>query len=226
MEGSLQEGIRLFLTKRWKKALEELKQVNTTDFNAEETAELVYYLGLCYTKLEQYDDALLYLEQVVTNGSNPLRVYQCRMTLAYIYVRTGRSKMAEFELNRLVSGGFESVQLYTTLAYAAWAQKHHKRAVELYEKALDLDVNNTTALNGLGFILVDTGMDVFRGLRFCRKAVDQKPHNPAYLDSLGWAYFKNGDPQEARIWLRRAMDLAPREQEIKTHMRMVVGDAK
>ncbi|MDR2759698.1 MAG: tetratricopeptide repeat protein [Spirochaetaceae bacterium] len=226
MAGTLQEGIRLFVSKRWIKALQELKQVKTDDFNPEENAELVYYLGLCYTKLEQYENALLYLEQVVTNGSNPLRAYQCRMTLAYIYVRTGRSKMAEFELNRLVSGGFESVQLYTTLAYAAWTQKHYKQAVELYEKALDLDENNTTALNGLGFILVDTGIDIFRGLRFCRKAVDRKPQNPAYLDSLGWAYFKNGEPQEARVWLRRALDLAPREQVIKTHMRMVVGDTK
>ncbi|MDR2068339.1 MAG: tetratricopeptide repeat protein [Spirochaetaceae bacterium] len=226
MAGTLQEGIQLFHRKRWAKALQELKGVKTDDFSAEENAELVYYLGLCYTKLEQYENALLYLEQVITNGSNPLRAYQCRMTLAYIYVRTGRSKMAEFELNRLISGGFESVQLYTTLAYAAWSQKQHKQAVEFYEKALDLDGNNTTALNGLGFILVDTGMDIFRGLRFCRKAVDQKPHNPAYLDSLGWAYFKNGDTQEARVWLRRALDLAPREQVIKTHMRMVVGEAK
>ncbi|MDR0590025.1 MAG: tetratricopeptide repeat protein [Spirochaetaceae bacterium] len=226
MAATLQEGIRLFNNKRWAKALEEFKQVKADNFSAEENAELVYYLGLCYTKLEQYENALLYLEQVVTNGFNPLRAYQCRMTLAYIYVRTGRSKMAEFELNRLVSGGFESVQLYTTLAYAAWNQKQYKQAVEFYEKALDLDENNTTAMNGLGFILVDTGIDVFRGLRFCRKAVDRKPHNPAYLDSLGWAYFKNGDSQEARVWLRRALDLAPREQAIKTHMRMVVGDTK
>ena len=28
--------------------------------------ELAYYLGLCYSKLKRYDDALLYLEQVVT----------------------------------------------------------------------------------------------------------------------------------------------------------------
>jgi Flp pilus assembly protein TadD len=98
--------------------------------------------------------------------------------------------------------------------------------VEFYERALDLDGDNPTALNGLGFVLVDTGMDPSRGLRFCRKAVDKKPQNPAYLDSLGWAYFKNGEPMEARVWLRRAMDLAPQEQEIKVHMRIVVGETR
>jgi tetratricopeptide (TPR) repeat protein len=222
--GNLEEGKRLFRMRRWDIALRELLQVNAERFSEEENAELAYYLGLCYTKLARYDDALLYLEQVVTGGKDVLRVYQCRMTLAYIYVITKRFKMAEFELKRLRNSGFESVQLYTTLAYAAWSQKNRKGAIELYEKALDLDETNTTAMNGLGYILVDTGADLIRGLRLCRRAVDSKPQNPAYLDSLGWAYFKNGELIEARTWLRRAMELAPQERVIREHFRTVTGE--
>jgi tetratricopeptide (TPR) repeat protein len=221
--GSLQEGIRLYRLKRWDLALAELLGVNTDRLNPEENTELSYYLGLSYTKLERYDDALLYLEQVVTSGKDMLRGYQCRMTLAYIYVITRRSKMAEFELKRLANNGFESAQLYSTLAYAAWAQKHFKQSVEYYEKALDLDENNATALNGLGFILADNDMDPIRGLRCCRKAVDLKPQNAAYLDSLGWAFYKNGELLEARTWLRRAMEAAPNQTEIKEHFQTVTG---
>ena len=223
-EGSLNEGIRLYRLKRWDLAMAELLGVNTERFTHEENAELAYYLGLCYTKLERYDDALLYLEQVVTSGQDLLRIYQCRMTLAYIYVVTRRTKMAEFELKRLANNGFESAQLYTTLAYAAWAQKHYKQSVDYYEKALDLDEKNATALNGLGFILVDQDIDLLRGLRCCRKAVDLKPQNAAYQDSLGWAYFKNGELLEARTWLRRAMDTAPEAKEIKEHYKIVMGE--
>jgi len=183
--GTLGEGIRLYRQKRWDFALVELLSVNNDRFSSEENAELAYYLGLCYAKLERYDDALLYLEQVVTSGQDVLRTYQCRMVLAYIYAVTKRSKMAEFELKRLESSGFESVQLYTTLAFAACNQKHFKQAVEYYEKALDLDEKNATALNGLGFVLVDTDMDLLRGLRCCKKAVDLRPQNPAYLCTLG-----------------------------------------
>ena len=220
-QGSLNEGIRLYRLKRWEMALRELIAVNASRFSPDENLELAYYLGLCYTKLERYDEALLYLEQVVTGGHNLLRIYQCRMALAYIYVITKRSKLAEFELKRLANSGFESAQLYTTLAYAAWIQKRHKQAIEYYEKALDLDNNNTTALNGLGYVLVDTDMDLVRGLRCCKKAVDLKPQNPAYQDSLGWAYYKNGEFLEARTWLRRAMDAAPHQQEIREHFRTV-----
>ncbi|MDR2158958.1 MAG: tetratricopeptide repeat protein [Treponema sp.] len=222
--GTLQEGIRLFRMKRWDLALKEFLSINTEKFSAGENAELAYYLGLCYTKLSRFDDALLYLEQVVTSEQDMLRIYQCRMTLAYIYVMTRRSKMAEFELKRLQNNGFESAQLYSTLGYAAWLQRNYKNAVDLYEKALDLDENNTTAMNCLGYILVDTDTDLLRGLRLCRKAVDRKPQNPAYLDSLGWAYFKNGELLDARTWLRRALDMAPQEKEIREHMRIVTGE--
>jgi tetratricopeptide (TPR) repeat protein len=224
--GSLSEGIRLYRLKRWDLALAELLSVNPEHFSPDENGELAYYLGLCFTKLERYDDALLYLEQVVTSGQDLLRSYQCRMALAYIYVVTKRTKMAEFELRRLANNGFESAQLYTTLAYASWAQKQYKQAVDYYEKALDLDKNNATALNGLGYILVDANIDILRGLRCCKKAVDLKPQNAAYLDSLGWAYFKNGELLEARTWLRRAFEAAPGRKKIKEHFRIVTGKKK
>ena len=223
-KGNLTEGIRLYRLKRWDRALAELLSVNTEQFSSEDDIELAYYLGLCYTKMERYEDALLYLEQVVTSSPDVLRSYQCRMTLAYIYAITKRSKMAEFELKRLASSGFESAQLYATLAYASFTQKQFKQAVDYYEKALDLDGNNPTALNGLGFVLVDTDTDITRGLRCCRKAVDIKPQNAAYLDSLGWAYYKNGELLEARTWLRRALDAAPQMKEIKEHFKTVTGD--
>ncbi|MCL2070433.1 MAG: tetratricopeptide repeat protein [Treponema sp.] len=223
---SLSEGIRLYRLKNWDEALSALISVGTEGFTSEDRLELAYYLGLCYTKLERYDDALLYLEQVVTSGQDMLRIYQCRMTLAYIYAITKRNRMAEFELKRLSSSGFESAQLYATLAYASWAQKRYRQAVDYYEKALDLDDKNATALNGLGYVLVDAGLDLLRGLRCCRKAVDLKPNNPAYLDSLGWAYYKNGDLLEARTWLRRALDAAPNQKEIKEHFLTVTGGSK
>jgi tetratricopeptide (TPR) repeat protein len=220
----LEEGIRLFRIKRYDKALGELLKVDASGFDVFGNMELAYYLGLCYTRLGRHDDALLYLEQVVTAALDPLRVYQCRLTLAYIYVITGRSKLAEFELGRLISGGYESIQIYTTMAYAAWAQRQFQKAVDFYEKALDMDKNNTTALNGLGYILADSDTDSARGIKLCRRAVDKKPQNAAYLDSLGWAYFKSGEVSEARIWLRRAFELAPHEGEIKRHMKIVVGE--
>jgi Flp pilus assembly protein TadD len=93
----------------------------------------------------------------------------------------------------------------------------------LYEKALDIDKDNLTALNSLGYILADMGLDKLKGLRLCRKAVDKDPQNAAYLDSLGWACYKCGKLTEARKWLRQAIDTGSQEKLIRDHFRIVGG---
>ncbi|MDR3192092.1 MAG: tetratricopeptide repeat protein [Treponema sp.] len=219
----LREGKRLFNLSRWDMALRELLGVKPVDFTAEESIDLAYFIGLSYTKLGRYEDSLLYLEQVIAGSKDFLRNAQCRMTLAYIYVITNREKLAEFELGQLLKNGYESVQIYTTLAYAAWVQKRNKQAIAYYEKALEIDRNNTTALNGLGFILADANIDPIRALRLCKRAVEMKPQNPAYLDSLGWAYFQYGDIAEARAWMRKAVELSPKNEDIRVHLKIISG---
>ena len=88
---SLERGITLFRTKSYEQAVTEFL---STGIDPSENSELSYYLGFCYVKLEKYDDALLYLEQVVTLNRNIYHVYQCRMLLSYIYAISGRYRLA------------------------------------------------------------------------------------------------------------------------------------
>ncbi|MDR3301310.1 MAG: tetratricopeptide repeat protein [Spirochaetaceae bacterium] len=225
MKNKYDEAVRFFNLKRWDSALQTFLLVDTENYSTEQKTELAYYLGLCYTKLERYNDALIYLDQVVSANAGTLRTCQCRLTLAYIYVTTRRPKMAEFELERLVKSGFQSAQISNMMGFAAWAQNETEQAIEYYEKALELDANNPTALNCLGFILAETGTNVQRGIELCKKALDKHPNNAAYMDSIGWAYYKIGEITEARAWLRRALDIAPRQREISAHMKTLVGEA-
>ena len=101
----LDAGIRMYRNHRYEAALAALLAL---DEDPAENPELAYYLGLCYTKLEQYDDALLYLEQVVTNHTNLLLIYQSRLILGYIYCVTERYRLAEFEMKKLLDEGYES----------------------------------------------------------------------------------------------------------------------
>lgn len=222
----LREGRRLYRSKRYDLALAELLSAESGGDDEEEfNLELAYYLGLCYTKLERYDDALLYLEQVVTASDDFVRAYQCRLALAYIYSITGRAKLAEFELKQLVEAGYESAQVRCALAYSLYNQGRAEDAVAQYEKALAVDPANATALNSLGYILADEGIDPRRALSLCRRAVAAKPQSAAYLDSLGWACFKCGDLAEARSSLRKANELAPRNRVIIEHVRAALGEA-
>ena len=47
-------------------------------------------------------------------------------------------------------------------------------------------------LNYLGYMLADRGIKLDEAVTLIKKAVELDPSNGAYLDSLGWAYFKLG----------------------------------
>ncbi len=53
--------------------------------------------------------------------------------------------------------------------------------------------------------------------RLIERALKIDPDNPAYLDSLGWALFKHGRPEEAESPLRKAAEVLLSESVIQDH---------
>ena len=62
--------------------------------------------------------------------------------------------------------------------------------------------------NGLGYAMLMRLEDVPKALTLIQHAVDSDPTNEAYLDSLGWAYYKLGRFEDAEVWLRKAKEAA------------------
>jgi Flp pilus assembly protein TadD len=218
MDGAMAEVALLVARRDWLGALDALRGVDPDEGNQ---FEIAYLFGICHARLGDWDNALLYLEQVVTGGLDPVRDAQCRMALAYVYSITGRHRLAEYELEKLREKGVETTQLFSFLGYSAWAQGRADEGIRWYGKALALDPENANALNGMGYLLACEGKDGARALTYCRKAVDKKPDNPAYIDSLAWAYHKLGFSEEARDQIVRALALAPGLVEISEHARAI-----
>nr|MCR4790829.1 tetratricopeptide repeat protein [Treponemataceae bacterium] len=99
------------------------------------------------------------------------------------------------------------------------------KSISLYTKVLNRNEENTTALNGLGYVLADSGRDLTRALSLCKKACDIKPDYAAYLDSLGWVYFNLGLYKEAENYTKQALVKLPDNEEIKDHMEAIRGAA-
>jgi tetratricopeptide (TPR) repeat protein len=215
----MNEGIRLLKQGQYERALQHLLNSHG---DTPENPELSYYLGLCYTQLDKYDEALLYLEQVVSSDLSFTHVYQSRMILGYIYAVTKRYRLAEFEFRSILDDGFDSAKTHAALGYVLYEQGQIDDAVAELERALELDPSNGNALNSLGFVLAETGRDPRRAVDYCRRAVRARPKSAAYLDSLGWAYYKLGRADEAKEALRSALNISPGEKEITAHLRAVM----
>jgi len=183
--------------------------------------DIAYYLGLCYSKLQKYDDALMYLEQVVTSGSHLERTLQCRFLLAVIYAISGRKRLADFELGKLLETGYMTPSVYSAIAFIAWEQHDTEKCMEYYEESLKQDKNNITALNGLGYVLACEEKDLSRALSLCKQAVDYAPESAACLDSLGWVYYKLGLFDDARKYLYQAAELDKQNEIISEHINLL-----
>ncbi|MBP5452086.1 MAG: tetratricopeptide repeat protein [Treponema sp.] len=222
MAAVLEEGIQLYKRKDYTGALSFFMSLSAD--SGADPIDVSYYLGLCYSKLERYDDALLYLEQVVTTEEKAVspmakeRVMQCRYVLAVIYSRTARKQLADYELEALLKAGYHTSSVYASFAYLAWENGEDDQCVEYYEKALSIDENNPTALNGLGYVLACEGKDLTRALSLCKKAASLAPNNPACLDSLGWVYYRMGLFSQARKHLEQALKIDGDNEVIKSHL--------
>jgi len=221
----LQEGIALYNRGNYSSALAFFLAL-PADSKAD-AVELAYYLGLCYSKLKRYDDALLYLEQVVTAGSEQTdnasvdRVMQCRFLLAVIYCLSGRKKLADFELTKLLDTGYKPASVYAALAYIAWQQEDVNKCIEYYTKALGEDEDNPTALNGMGYVLACEDRELTKALGYCKRALELAPESAACLDSMGWVYFRMGLNSEAKKYLDKAQKRDSGNKEIAAHIREV-----
>ncbi|MBN1647214.1 MAG: tetratricopeptide repeat protein [Spirochaetales bacterium] len=219
MNDRFDEGIRLYKSRRYQLALEEFL---SCDEKPADSPDLSYYVGLCYTKLEKYEDALLYLENVVTLHENLFLVYQCRLILAYIYSITGRYRLAEFELEQLVESGLQSPQVYSVYGFTAYNLSKTEEGLKYLQKALTIDPDNANALNSIGYIMAEKEIDIPSAISYCKNAVKKRPENAAYLDSLGWAYFKDGQSDKAREILSKALNISGGHKTIALHMREVL----
>jgi tetratricopeptide (TPR) repeat protein len=226
MNGDFNEIIRLYDGGKYAQTLTQILALQEDSNSDAENIETAYYAGLAYMRLKRYEDALGYLEQVVTSGSSLDRVRQCRLLLAVVYTFTGRERLADFELKKLLDTGYKTSAVYSALAYIAWEQKRNDEALAYYESALKEDDSCVTALNGLGYVLAVLGRELPRALSLCKRAVSLSPSSAACLDSLGLAYFKLGLVAEAKVCLKKAKERDGTNDIIQSHYSVVLMEEK
>jgi tetratricopeptide (TPR) repeat protein len=91
------------------------------------------------------------------------------------------------------------------------AEKEFRRVIEQNPK-------NASALNYLGYMLADRNVRLPEALQLIKQAVDLEPQNGAYLDSLGWVYFRMGDLENAELYLRSAVDRFSKDPTVHDHL--------
>jgi tetratricopeptide (TPR) repeat protein len=143
------------------------------------------------------------------------------VALSQIYARLKRWKEAEDALAQAEKLAVKTEEKeYVLFVYGSMyeRQKKYDQAEQAFRKVLQMDATNSMTLNYLGYMLADRNVHLEEALGMIKRAVELEPQNGAYLDSLGWVYFRLGNFDQAEENLRRAAEKQPNDATIQDHL--------
>jgi tetratricopeptide (TPR) repeat protein len=112
----------------------------------------------------------------------------------------------------------EDEDLQYRLGGAYEENKQYDQAEAVFRKLIAAEPNFSGALNYLGYMLADRGKKLPEAVEFINRALAIEKDNPAYLDSLGWAYYRMGEFDKAKDPLEKAAAALPKASVIQEHL--------
>jgi tetratricopeptide (TPR) repeat protein len=145
--------------------------------------------------------------------------------LGIMYTRLKRWGDAEEALNKAEQLSTKSEDKEAVFFLQGDAYEHEKKYDEAeaeFKKILAAHPQNDAAvastLNYLGYMNADRDVRLEESLNYIKQAVSMEPNNGAYLDSLGWAYFKLGKYDLAEENLAKASARMGSDPTVQDHL--------
>lgn len=91
-------------------------------------------------------------------------------------------------------------------------------AEKIFLSILERNARHSPTQNYLGYMWADRNVNLDRAASMLVDAVEQEPRNGAYLDSLGWVYFRMGKLDLAEKYLMEAAEILPRDATVQEHL--------
>ncbi|MCU1296521.1 MAG: Tetratricopeptide repeat protein, partial [Acidobacteriaceae bacterium] len=201
--------------KQWQQATDAAKEA-TEKLPNDRGLKMVYASQLA--DQGQSDTAFQQVRSLLKGTPEDREVY---VTLGQMYSRLKRWPDAEEALGKAEQlstkpDDKEYVQFLMGSMYER--QKKNDKAEEIFRKILASDPQSAMTLNYLGYMLADRGVKLDEALTLIKKAVDLEPANSAYLDSLGWVYFKMGKYDQAEDSLTKASQHMGADPTVQEHL--------
>lgn len=171
-----------------------------------ESTQARYLLGLCYTFVERYQDAVQVLEPLWPNFSNQF---------VYLYVlgnaafRMGNKELDEKASRQLIEVGGDSPEFHLLMGKALLTRNDDQRALEEFQKA-------AAGGDALPFLHFELGVTYWRMERFdaaleeLRKDIAIEPEIGYNYEQLGRVYLQLGREDEAEQAFLEAIKREPR----------------
>lgn len=174
--------------------------------------------ALLIGETKQTDEAAKLLQAQLNGTGSDRETY---LNIAQIYERARRYKEAEQSARaaEAVPGPPRENEMTWFLLGAIYErQKFFDKAEVEFEKALAVNPKSAAVLNYYGYMLGDLGIRLDEAQSLVQRALNEEPYNGAYLDSLGWVYYKQNKLPDAEATLRKALERDPHDPTMHSHL--------
>jgi tetratricopeptide (TPR) repeat protein len=210
--------VRDYLGYLYEETKEFPKAVEAYQFNIQldpSYAESHMHLGVLQYRLKAYPAAITHLTEATRiNPKQP----EPFIVLGLAYLQAEQFEKASSTFEEGLRHHPKSADLYFNLGTAYDKLNRFDDVVKAMETALALDPHHADALNYLGYSYAERGIKMEQALSLTRQAVALKPDNGYYVDSLGWAFYKAGQFNEALTEIKRAVVLVGDDPVIYEHL--------
>jgi tetratricopeptide (TPR) repeat protein len=166
------------------------------------------------TSAGKSDQAIATLEELLTKQSG---VLEAHLALARVYAGASKEDQAVKVLRDAQTRFPEESSVLFELGSVLERQKKYSDAEAAFRQLLAREPAHAPTLNYLGYMLAERGVRLGESVELIKRALEQEPENGSYLDSLGWAYYKDGKYDLALEPLRRAADQLTTNSVVQDH---------
>lgn len=183
-----------------------------------DSPDLTITLAMLYGEQSNTDAAKQLLQKLLQGNEGDQEIY---IDIAQVESRGKHYADAEQSAQKaeqLANGNAGKESAWYMLGAIYERQKKFDEAEQQFRKVLEVNPNNAPVLNYYGYMLADRGVRIEEATSLIQRALKQEPNNGAYLDSLGWAYYKQNKLAEAEENLRKAVDREGEDPTILSHL--------
>ena len=170
----------------------------------------------------EFDQAVADIRSMLKNGPEDRDVY---IRLGIVYTRAKRwndGAQALDKAEQLSTKPEDKAYVNFLRGDLYQRQKMYDQADTEFRKVLTVtpptDPQAAATLNYLGYMNADRGVKLEESLSYIKQALTIEPNNGAYLDSLGWVYFKLGKYDLAEENLNKAAVHMGSDPTVQEHL--------
>ena len=187
--------------RQWEKLRDVLLKIHVVQ---DDYPEVEMYLGLAYLNLGDKKNAEEYFSRAVGINPENAPVYY---SLALIYMDAKEYSKALDALENSEKYGGENTEIYFLKGVCFDSLGNKSITYETFERAIEKDPENHRALNYLSYSWAEAGINLKKARSYVEKALKLSPQNSAYMDTLGWVHYKQGNYNTALKLLRKVASL-------------------